>query len=98
MKNEQEIEFEQLMFTMDKELEIIESKKMDAKIPESKIEDFQQKIKKLTQILKRVEERLKSQMKKKSENEYDIKNRIRNHAFALEKIQNRFKSLQAIAY
>ena len=56
------------MFTVDKELEIIESKKSDVKIPESKIEDFQQKIRKLTVILKKIEEILKSQMKKKSEN------------------------------
>ena len=37
-------------------------------------------------------------MKKKNENEHDIKNRIRNHALVLERMQDRFKVLQATAF
>lgn len=55
-------------------------------------------MKKLAQILKRVEENLKSSMRKKNENEYDISNRLRNHKLTYEKMQNRFKALQNQAF
>ena len=55
-----------MILTLDKEFEILEDRRTDAKITEARLHEFQQKIKKIVHLEKRMEEKMKSEMRRKN--------------------------------